>query len=482
MKNTKKDPVVYIDGIASCEAIDTAAEVVSLQGLDCSTLVGGAFNWEHKNSEPSQIIGKILKSKKIFSEKDCEDDRQLMYWNHCKIPFLYVMGRLFNDKKESSKEVAALFIDDYEHPNETPMVGFSIEGSKINKEGMTVTHALARKVTVTTNPANKLCIARLIPAKKEQSKDILESIFKSESVEISIDLKKSELKKNTLAPKQPVAPKTPTTPTTPKAPVAPKTAVAPKTSLQGTSLGRTSSGHDIFVNAKVGDYGHFSAADHTDAYNAHFNAAQQAKDFKTRQFHTDKARLHAGRRDTLQRLDEKRKAQLADTRASRATTNVSVSGNINVPTSSKNKLFDPRLSRSLNKTMTAGSGISAPSSKTGGAALAKEDVLTNTIAADRTKRLHSYNQRGDKQNAAIARDGAISARKERLSNLQAQKKPNITKSELLIKAEEKYSIWSKKEDFRKFMQDNFPNLTMSEIDAIGKAVLLSITLSSPDIT
>src|SRR5690349_15160556 len=128
----------YIDGIASSQAIDTAGEIVDLKGLDCSSLIGGAFNWEHKSDLPAQIVGKVLDYKKIFSAKDCDTERQKHFWNKCQIPFLYVIGRLFDDKKDSSKEVASLFKDDAENPTEPKMVGFSIEGSKINKEGMTI--------------------------------------------------------------------------------------------------------------------------------------------------------------------------------------------------------------------------------------------------------------------------------------------------------------------------------------------------------
>ena len=46
------------------------------------------------------------------------------------------MGRLFDDKKPSAVECAALFKDDAEHPDEHPMVGFSIEGSKVDKKGL----------------------------------------------------------------------------------------------------------------------------------------------------------------------------------------------------------------------------------------------------------------------------------------------------------------------------------------------------------
>lgn len=169
----------YIDGIGSSQAIDTAGEIVDLKGLDCSFLIGGAYNWEHKSDVPAQLVGKVLDYKKIFSEEDCENDRHRKYWNKCKIPFLYVMGRLLDDKKESAKEVAALLLDDSQHPDEPPMVGFSIEGAKIEKQGMIITRSIARKVTITNQPANKTCFAEMVPAKKTSRNDP-DSLFKGE--------------------------------------------------------------------------------------------------------------------------------------------------------------------------------------------------------------------------------------------------------------------------------------------------------------
>jgi hypothetical protein len=169
----------YIDGIGSSQAIDTAGEVVDLKGLDISSLIGSAYNFEHESKLPSQIVGKILDAKKIFTESDCENERHRYYWDKCRLPFLYVFGRLFDDKKDSSKEVAALFRDDAEHPDEPDMVGFSVEGSKIEKVGSVVTRSIARKVTITHIPANKQCIAETIPM-NETKKDELSSLFKGE--------------------------------------------------------------------------------------------------------------------------------------------------------------------------------------------------------------------------------------------------------------------------------------------------------------
>lgn len=194
----------YIDGIASSQAIDTAGEIVDLKGLDISSFVGSIFNWEHKNDQPSQIVGKILFAHKIFSKEDCQNERQLMYWEMCQLPFLYVMGRLFDDRKPSSVEVAALYKDDADHPNETNSVGFSIEGAKIEKVGAVITRSIARKLTITNCPANKTCISRILLPPAEEPEDSLSSLFKEENGELfqyeltylEIMEKKESLKKN----------------------------------------------------------------------------------------------------------------------------------------------------------------------------------------------------------------------------------------------------------------------------------------------
>lgn len=179
----------YVHGIGASEALDSSGEIVSIEGLDITSLpYDGTLTWEHKNEKPSDIVGRILKAKKIFSEKDCEDDNELYFWNKCKIPYLYVMGELFDDYKDSAKEVAGMFKYDLDHKNqnERPTMNFSVEGSKISKEGLIVNRSIARKVTITILPCNKQAIAEMVVKKEKSSKDNIDELFKTEPIAIEI--------------------------------------------------------------------------------------------------------------------------------------------------------------------------------------------------------------------------------------------------------------------------------------------------------
>jgi hypothetical protein len=194
----------FIDGIASSQALDTAGEIVDLKGLDTSSLTGAAINWEHKRDVPAQIVGKIVEIKKIFNKEDCENPRHLYFWEKIKLPFLYIRARLFDDDKESAKEVAALFRDDARHPEENDMLGFSVEGAKIEKVGAVITRSIGRLVTLANMPANKTCISEMAPDRDApiDPNDVSElfkgemQIFAFEPSYIQILDKKEALKKD----------------------------------------------------------------------------------------------------------------------------------------------------------------------------------------------------------------------------------------------------------------------------------------------
>lgn len=532
----------FIDGIAASENIDSSGERIQIAGMDISTLaVDGVFTYEHEAATgpkgekitvkmPEQTVGKILKAKKIFSEKDCEDARETHFWQKCKTPYIYIMGELFDDYTAAAQDLAGKFRYDADHmgQNERTVCNFSIEGAYIAKDGIEVTRSVARKCTIAVLPCNKAARAEMVPSKenKKGSNDI-GSLFKTEYLEI--ELFKTELltlgkMKSDIPDLHKHAAALGITPMQ-------KNVIPFKKPMLGTPapagdkpLGTTKSGKSIMPNAKIHEYHGFSSQDHRDAANFHHTAAQAAKDGKTGSHHFNKMKLH---------MQAGKTAEFRETRLSRA----------------------PGLSKALE----AGSGMSSPGQLVGGAALQKEDILSNTVAGDRIKRAATHIHRGDKISHKIAMEGAKQAHKEKLDRLKAAPKPNLGKSELekggekspsigkikqkgifnqkgvhmphlsgagggesvmgshirnpdstgsgskemarrhaasnlkdlksmpkpdlgksewLERAEEEYSSWDKKEAFIVFMQKKMPNLAKGEIDAIGRTLALKKSLDA----
>jgi len=554
----EKTPCSWIDGIGSSSAIDTSSEIIDISGLDCSSLIGGPFTWEHKNDQPNQLVGKILEYKKIFSDKDCENDRHKYYWNKCKTPFLYVMGRLFDDKKDSSKECAALFLDDAEHPNEHPMVGFSVEGSKISKNGMIVDKSIARKITITNCPANKTCVAELIPGpeSKESAED---SIFKSEpSHTIELFGKSEELKK----------------------------AEPMKKSLPW-SAGKQKGNAMHFTHP---EHGTVSVTKEDDSFHVKHNGAPAGLKgnkgvFSNPQDAGSHAKAYMGAVSNGQisshKMHDRSSPQMAgmgkaEVPGSKYPSSAAAKGKAPALTIGPPKFgpIAPKVSMApkkapggpqLAKAMSAGSGMAGPGTLTGGAALGKEELdkkmkkadrlnepvfsgvpgkelkawnpgiksgigqsnmgahvrnqsnpkssdssketskvrakqiaeknlkrlkdapkpdlgkgedPLNPIAGNRIKRASGYKQQGDKLGHTIAMEGAKDAHKERLQSIKSAPKPKLDKSELLQRAEQEYSQWSKREEFENFMAKAMPNLTKSEIQVIGQTICLRKSLKA----
>lgn len=301
----------FIHGIAASENIDSSGERISIAGMDISSLaVDGVYNWEHKADQPGQIVGKVLKAKKIFSEADCEDEHQLYFWNKCKTPYLYVMGELMDDYKESAKEVAGMFRYDLDHKeqNDRTVMNFSIEGAKIEKNGMDILKSIARKVTLTAMPCNKAAIAEMVPAEKRKKKGDIDELFKTEEVQAEIfsgsvasTIKKDEgfsmgtlsasEKTGGIAPNLAVA--------KPAAPAAPSI----KATAAPGPIGHTSSGKPVLGHTAINNYSkEFSEQDHKDAYKIHMGEADkafEAKDYKANSMHRNRANLHHGAFNTM---------------------------------------------------------------------------------------------------------------------------------------------------------------------------------------
>lgn len=162
-----------LSGIGAAECIDSSGEILKIDGLDITSILDGSafLNYEHLNTSPTNgCIGKILSGKKIFSEADCETPDQLKWWKKAQVPYLYIIGELFDEDGHSSAiDVAAMLKYDDRLRKQgllgkdglKPIVNFSVEGAKLKAEGPYITRSIVRKVSVTVLACNKICEAAL---------------------------------------------------------------------------------------------------------------------------------------------------------------------------------------------------------------------------------------------------------------------------------------------------------------------------------
>jgi hypothetical protein len=144
-----------IFGIATAQVPDRVQEVVDLNGVN---VVGNPYiNDEHGSiSRMFNVLGTITDYKKIFSQKDCADEKQLKCWKHCKVPFLYVEGEVFDEQEHpNAKAAAALVKYKAQHPDFR--LGFSVEGGIGDRNGKNLLKTQVRGVSLTVNPMNPIC-------------------------------------------------------------------------------------------------------------------------------------------------------------------------------------------------------------------------------------------------------------------------------------------------------------------------------------
>lgn len=492
----------YIDGIASSQAIDTAGEVVDLKGLDCSSLLGAALNWEHKSDTPAQVVGKILEFKKIFDEKDCENERQLYYWHKCGIPYLYILGRLFDDKKDSSKEAAALFLDDAQNPSEPKMVGFSVEGSKIPgaKEGMVLTRSIARKVTITTMPANKTCVAEMIPS-PHTKKDDFESIFKTESTQVEFFNPNSNLlellqkKEENMDKSEELADLHKALPSGWKAGITRHSQLGQIASLSHPQHGIVT----IHKNPETGNHEvkHSGALAGVQGQKGVFSNPKDAFAHASKYV----GAVHSGK--------------------------VLPKTSVNMPSSSKLPHSAPGEKHvpNLHKALEAGMGNVAPGQLAGGASLIseslggkkkkqKKDGETSHVSmsvmsvsggtgmggmggmgkAEKLEKDDSHKflgathpsqfkpgkKYGTKQMVYHGSTDTHHNFKHGDRDVKIPRTPPLLKSDWLARAEDAYSRWEKREEFKSFMKKSMPHMAKGEIDAIGQVIALKKSIEAEE--
>lgn len=188
----------FIHGIAASEHLDSSGERIDIAGVDISSLTkDGVFNFEHQSKDTNHLVGKILEAIKITKLSDCTNDHHKKFWNKIKMPFIYVAGELFDGVgHEAAQDVAAMLrYDNHIDKRKTKrLINFSIEGSRLGKDGSKITKCIARKVSITITPCNKVCEAEEL--KKPESamktkKSVIDKIL-GKSEENVVELFKDE--------------------------------------------------------------------------------------------------------------------------------------------------------------------------------------------------------------------------------------------------------------------------------------------------
>jgi len=159
---TKKNTILR--GIFSAETIDRAGELVSIKGMDISSLTSGRglANAEHSNSFAS-TVGKIISAKKIFTEKDCDNNYERRLFKTCNGAALLIGSiELFDGEEDHPEANAIAKIAKYYKNRDLPInLGLSVEGGVLARDGNTITRSIVRKVAITASAANEAATLEL---------------------------------------------------------------------------------------------------------------------------------------------------------------------------------------------------------------------------------------------------------------------------------------------------------------------------------
>lgn len=181
MSENKKNTILR--GIFSAEVPDKSGEVVSIKGMDLSTIEEGRglVNSEHDNSF-TKTVGKILNAKKIFKEADCIDEFEKRAFKSVNGAALLVGNIELFDGPEAHDEARAIAkIAKYsQRKNEPLMLGFSVEGGILERTDSTIKRSIVRKVAITSGPCNEAARAELATELTKSEYAIYEKLSKTE--------------------------------------------------------------------------------------------------------------------------------------------------------------------------------------------------------------------------------------------------------------------------------------------------------------
>jgi hypothetical protein len=153
-------------GIVAAQTPDNVDETIIIDGLEDQLKT---LKDEHDEDSFFRKVGGITFSKKIYSEKDCENPKQLRCWNHVKVPFLYAEGELADDTDHPNAKSTAALLRFSQRPDIRMNIGFSVDGGIIDRRdadgnitedketGKILARTLATAAAITVKPCNPKC-------------------------------------------------------------------------------------------------------------------------------------------------------------------------------------------------------------------------------------------------------------------------------------------------------------------------------------
>lgn len=154
---------MMIDGIAGNGAVDSSGEILNVEGADITELLEGKgmLNWEH-SAKADDMVGKIVYAKKIMEPSDCTTERQKMYFEKSRGPFIYIVGELFDEEENPGAIAIASMVRYAKNKKESLLVGYSVEGSTLERDDNILNRSVIRRVSITLRPCNKASIAGFV--------------------------------------------------------------------------------------------------------------------------------------------------------------------------------------------------------------------------------------------------------------------------------------------------------------------------------
>jgi hypothetical protein len=147
-----------IDGIAGTSLRDRQQEVLNVSGADISDLEAGLglLNDNHEKNF-SNTLGRVTFAKKIFNEKDCENEREKYFYNKVKSPIIYFKGRLFDDVDHTNAKAAAAIMRNISNEDLPLKMKASVEGGVLKRnenDRRVLDKTKISKIALTFTPAN----------------------------------------------------------------------------------------------------------------------------------------------------------------------------------------------------------------------------------------------------------------------------------------------------------------------------------------